>query len=110
MSDFASARELKKLGSDYGYILSLKLVIKVIYFSLFSYTIRLISTSVCYVIFLYDVVTLINIFMDIFINNLLFCEKREKKIFLGKEAKNKSFKRKEERETEWDASILLINL
>ncbi len=54
----------------------LKLITKIIYFSLLNYTTRLIGTSVCYVVFLYDMVTLINIFMDVFASNLLFREKR----------------------------------
>ena len=55
-------------------------------------------------------VTLINIFMDVFANNLLFREKEEKRIFLKKEAKKRNFKRKEEKEekeAEWDASLMV---
>ncbi len=59
----------------------LKLITKIIYFSLLNYTTRLIGTSVCYVVFLYDMVTLINIFMYVFANNLLFREKRGKRGF-----------------------------
>jgi hypothetical protein len=48
-------------------------------------------------------VTLINIFMDAFVNNLLFREKKRKK-----EARKRNFKRKEEKEekeAEWDARL-----
>jgi len=48
-------------------------------------------------------VTLINIFMHVFTNNLLLREKKEKKrIFLKKETKKRNFKRKEEKEVEWN--------
>jgi hypothetical protein len=45
------------------------------------------------VIFLYEIVTLINVFMDVFINSLFFHEKREKRGTLKAKRKRRKKRR-----------------